>query len=223
VTLRALAESGAGLERDDYLDAARHCAAFLLEHLVVDGVLQRTWKDGRAKGTGFLEDVAALADALLTLYEAGGEAPFFREAEHLCGEMLARFHDPVSGFYDTAVDAEPLLVRPRTLDDNAVPAGQSMAALAMLRLHVFTGEERWHNAALEVVRPLAPAMARSPLGLANLGWALDLPLPDPGQLAIVGGPAGPASHTLLRTVRADSALPPVPTSGAADGPPQMLA
>ncbi|TMC50929.1 MAG: thioredoxin domain-containing protein [Chloroflexi bacterium] len=219
--LRALAESGAVLERDDYLDAARHCAAFLLEHLVVDGVLHRTWKDGRAKVTGFLEDVAALADALLTLYEAGGEAPFFREAEHLCGEMLARFHDPVSGFYDTAVDAEPLLVRPRTLDDNAVPAGQSMAALAMLRLHVFTGEERWHNAALEVVRPLAPAMARSPLGLANLGWALDLALADPREVAIVGDPADAATHALLRAVRESFDPARVLAWGAADGVPLM--
>src|SRR5579884_1090386 len=134
--LGAFAEAGAALDRDDYVEIAVRCAEFLLGNLrAPDGTLLRTWKDGRAKITGFLEDAAFLGDALLTLYEATGDPRWFDEAQVLAGDMLRRFHDGVAGFYDAAIDAEPLLVRPRSLDDNAVPAGQSIAAHAMLRLH----------------------------------------------------------------------------------------
>jgi uncharacterized protein len=185
--LSAFAEAGAALDRDDYVAVARDCAQFLLDNLRGDGgALLRTWKDGRAKITGFLEDVAFLCDALLTLYEATGEPRWFGEARALAGDMLARFHDPVAGFYDTALDAEPLLVRPQTLDDNAVPAGQSIAAHALLRLHAFTGEERWHSAAHGVVSPLAQAAARNPLGLGNLLWALQLLTHEVREVAVSG-------------------------------------
>ncbi len=142
--LAAFAEAGAALDRDDYVQVARAAAVFLLDNLQRDATLLRTWKDGQAKITGFLEDVAFLADALLTLYEATGEPRWFAESQRLATDMLARYHDPVAGFYDTAIDAEPLLVRPKSLDDNAVPAGQSIAAHAMLRLYAYTGDDRWH-------------------------------------------------------------------------------
>jgi uncharacterized protein len=199
--LSAFAEAGAALDREDYVQVARECATFLLDNLRDDGgSLLRTWKDGRAKITGFLEDVAFLADALLTLYEATGESRWFNQARALADGMLARFHDPVAGFYDTALDAEPLLVRPQTLDDNAVPAGQSIAARALLRLHAFTGEERWHSAAYGVVAPLAQAAARNPLGLGNLGWALQLLTGEIREVAVSAGDDHNAALPLLRAI-----------------------
>src|SRR5207253_2254559 len=122
-------EDGGALDRADYVDAARDLAAFLLTDLVRDGVVLRTWKDGEAKITGFLEDVASLADGLLTLYEVTGEPRWYEAARRLCDGMVERYFEPTDGFYDTAIDGDPLLVRPRTLDDNAVPAGRSTAAL----------------------------------------------------------------------------------------------
>src|SRR5207302_10409443 len=96
LALRAFAEAGAALDRRDYVDVARRCADFLLASLLRDGVVLRTYKDGRAKITGFLEDVAFLADALLTLYEATGEPIYFGHARRLCEDMLARFWDPAA-------------------------------------------------------------------------------------------------------------------------------
>ena len=198
--LGAFAEAGAALDRDDYVEIAVRCAEFLLGNLrAPDGTLLRTWKDGRAKITGFLEDAAFLGDALLTLYEATGDPRWFDEAQVLAGDMLRRFHDGVAGFYDTAIDAEPLLVRPRSLDDNAVPAGQSIAAHAMLRLHAFTGEERWHRAAREVVAPLAEAVARSPLGLGNLAWALQMLTGSVREVAVAGDRNSPDARALAAT------------------------
>jgi hypothetical protein len=103
-------------------EAARALASFLLDQLVRDGVVLRTWKDGAAKTTAFLEDVATLVEALLTLYEVTGE-PLVRErslARRGHGGALLR---ALPGFYDTSVDGDPLLIRPRNLDDNAVPGG----------------------------------------------------------------------------------------------------
>jgi uncharacterized protein YyaL (SSP411 family) len=199
--LHAFAEAGAALDREDYVQVARDCATFLLDHLQApDGTLLRTWKDSRAKITGFLEDTAFLADALLSLYEATGEPRWFTEAQRLATDMLARYHDPVAGFYDTAIDAEPLLVRPRSLDDNAVPAGQSIAAHGMLRLYAYTGEDRWYRTAHATVAPLASAVARSPLGLGNLAWALELLTSQIREVAVSGDRNSPATQALVHTV-----------------------
>jgi uncharacterized protein YyaL (SSP411 family) len=219
--LAAFAEAGAALQRSDYVDIARDCARFLLTDVSRDGVLLRTWKDGTAKITGFLEDVAFLTDALLTLYQATGEPHWFAESQRLAADMLQRFHDSVGGFYDTALDAEPLLVRPKSIDDNAAPAGQSIAAYAMLRLHAYTGDERWHDAALDVLKPLAPAIARSPLALGNLAWALELVVSPMREVAVAGAAAADDTKILVRTVteRFDSTR--VLAWGPADGVPLM--
>ncbi len=129
----ALAEAGAALRRPDYLDAARRCADFLLTELRPHGALLRTWRDGAAKIDGLLEDHAFLADALITLFEASGVGAYVATACELVDEALRRFDDG-GVVYDTASDAQPLLIRPRTIDDNPIPAGQSVLASALLRL-----------------------------------------------------------------------------------------
>jgi uncharacterized protein YyaL (SSP411 family) len=203
------------------VQVARDNARFLLDEVSRDGVVLRTWKDGTAKITGFLEDVAFLADALLTLYQATGEARWFAQAQRLAQDMVERFYDNVGGFYDTAIDAEPLLVRPKSLDDNAVPAGQSIAAHALLRLYAYTGEDRWRRIALEVVSPLAAAVARSPLALGNLAWALELATASVREVAVIGAPAAEDTAALVRTVTARFDSTRVLAWGEPDGVPLM--
>jgi uncharacterized protein YyaL (SSP411 family) len=219
--LRALAEVGGALDRPDYLDAARACAGFLLRALVRDGVVLRTWKDGEAKITGFLEDIATLADALLTLYEVTGEPAWFQSARRLCDDMVERYFEPVAGFYDTAIDGDPLLVRPRTLDDNAVPAGRSTAALALLRLALLTGEARWREIAVATVAPLGPAIGRAPVGLGNLAWALDLALADSLEIAVAGDPGDGRTREMVRAVLGEWNPWRVLAWGAPDGVPLL--
>src|SRR6202022_780258 len=115
------------------------------------GRVARTWKDGEAKITGFIDDVAHLADALLTLYESSAEPRYFVAARELCEQILERYRGEDAVYYDTAADAEPLIVRPRSIDDNPVTAGQSAAASAFLRLYGFTGEQRWRDRAMELI------------------------------------------------------------------------
>ncbi|MBJ7609233.1 MAG: thioredoxin domain-containing protein [Candidatus Dormibacteraeota bacterium] len=198
--LGALAEAGAALERPDYVDAAKRNADFLLEELRPDGVMLRTWKDGKAKITGFLEDSAFLADALISLHAASGHSTYLAAARQLVADALVRFGDGGGVFYDTASDAPPLLVRPRTLDDNPIPAGQSALASALLRLGALSGDTVMRDRALEILGPMAAPVARAPLGVSSLACAMDRALAPSREIAITGGADRLATQELVGVV-----------------------
>jgi hypothetical protein len=200
LALRAFAEAASALDRPDYLEIARECADFLLTELVVDGRLRRSWKDGATGVAAFLEDLACLGDGLLAVYEATGDPAHYERAMECAEEILRRFRDPEAGFFDTAADAETLLVRPRGLEDNPLPAGQSMAAQLFVRLAGLTGEARWRGHALEIVRPLVTAVARVPLALASLACVVDQLVAPSREVAIAGDPTAAATRALLREV-----------------------
>jgi uncharacterized protein YyaL (SSP411 family) len=200
LALRAFAEAGSALARLDYVEVAQNCAGFLLAEVVVEGRLRRSWMAGAAGVNAFLEDVAFLGDGLLAVYEATGEASHYERAAGLAEEIETRFRDPDGGYFDTAADAAPLLVRPRGLEDNPLPAGRSMAAQLFLRLAGLTGEERWRDRAREIVRPLVPAIARAPLALGSLACVLDQLVTPSREVAIVGPPDDAATRALLREV-----------------------
>jgi uncharacterized protein YyaL (SSP411 family) len=155
---------------------------------------------GTAGVNAFLEDVSFLGDGLLAVYEATGEVSHYERAVGLAEEIETRFRDPDGGYFDTAADAEPLLVRPRGLEDNPLPAGRSMAAQLFLRLAALTGEESWRDRAREIVRPLVPAIARAPLALGSLACVLDQLVAPSREVAIVGPSDDPATRALLREV-----------------------
>jgi uncharacterized protein YyaL (SSP411 family) len=199
--ITALAEAGAALRRTDYLDSARRCADFLLTELRPQGVVLRTWKDGVAKIGGLLADSAFLADALITLYEACGDGAYLAAARELVDDALLRFEDG-GVMYDTASDAEPLLVRPRTIDDNPAPAGQSVLASALLRLAALTGQTRFRESADMIMGPLAVLAARSPLAISALACAMDRAQAPSREVAISGPTDDERTRRLVDTVHA---------------------
>ncbi len=198
----ALADAGAVLERQDYVQAARACAAFLLESLRDDrGRLVRTWKDGRGRIEAYLEDHAYLLDALLVLYEATFEQRWYSEAVALAGTIIERFADPArGGFFTTAADRELFVARRKDLDDTPIPSGNSAAALALLRLARISGEAAYEGQADGVLRLLAPFAAEQPLGFAHVLRAADLRLARVREVAIIGDDAAGAGP-LARAVR----------------------
>jgi uncharacterized protein len=199
--LHSFAEAARVLEREDWLRIATRSAEFLTSSLRADGRLLRTYKDGRAKIPAFLEDHALLADALIAVYEATWDARWVREARSLADEMIDRFWEEDDGaFYDTANDAEVLVVRPRDLFDNATPSGSSAAVMALLRLAELTGEARYREVAERALAAMADYMARVPLGFGHLLCALDFALATPVEVAIVGDPSSGDTRALLRTV-----------------------
>jgi uncharacterized protein len=197
LAVRAFAEAGAVLGRQDYVEIARRCADFLLAHVVRDGVVFRIWNGGDARIIGFLDDAANLGDALLTLYEATGDPRYFTGALVLSERIVTQHRDDDGGYYDTAADSEPLIVRPRTIDDNPVSAGQSVAANLFFRMHAFTGDDRWRERGVEIVAPLVTVVGRAPLAIAGLAAAMELAVGPMREIAIVGDPADPRTRALL--------------------------
>ncbi|MGH2667996.1 MAG: thioredoxin domain-containing protein, partial [bacterium] len=142
--LSAFAEAAAVLGRADYLAAAIHNAEFLATQIVRDGRLRRSWKDGQARITGYLEDHAMVGAGLLALYEATFDRRWLDESRRLAEEALRLFwSEEREAFFDTGHDQESLVVRPRNIFDNAVPSGTSVTIEWLLRLAVVLGEERY--------------------------------------------------------------------------------
>jgi uncharacterized protein YyaL (SSP411 family) len=197
----ALAEAGAVLERDEYVQAAVQCASFILDQMRgPDGRLLRTWKDGQARLDAYLEDHAFLLEALITLYETTFEPRFYREATAVASAIIERFEDPErGGFFTTASDHEPLAVRRKDLEDSPIPSGNAAAAFGLLRLSLLSGDGSYERHALGVLRLLALLAARHPTAFGHLLQAIDFYLAPVREIAIVG-PAGQAA-ALVRAVR----------------------
>jgi len=167
-----------------------------------DGRLGRSWKDERATGEGVLEDYADLADGLLALYGATFDERWFVAARELADVILDHFVDPAGGFFDTADDHESLVTRPKDPQDNATPAGGSMATLALLRLAALTGEERFRDAADRALATVTAFLGRYPTGFANWLSAAELAVGGIVELAIVGDPDAAETRALLATATA---------------------
>ncbi|HEX4668568.1 MAG TPA: thioredoxin domain-containing protein [Solirubrobacterales bacterium] len=188
LAIAALAEAGAVLGRDDYLDAARQCADFVLGSLSDDaGQLLRTYKDGDARLKAYLEDHAFLLEALLTLYESSFEPRWFERAHSLADETIARFGDPErGGFFSTAADHEELIARRKEIGDHPIPSGNSSAALGLLRLAALTGERGYERQAEGVFALFAKTATEHPESFAHLLRALDFHLSPTKEVALVG-------------------------------------
>ncbi|HEY0280381.1 MAG TPA: thioredoxin domain-containing protein [Solirubrobacterales bacterium] len=188
LAIAALAEAGAVLGRTDYLDAATACAEFILGSMRdEDGRLLRTYKDGHAHLNAYLEDHAFLVEALLTLYEAGFDPRWFKEARALAESMIERFGDAErGGFFTTSTDHEELIARRKEVGDHPIPAGQSSAALGLLRLAALSGEARFTQRATDVFALFGEPMISHPDSFAHLLRALDFHLASKREVALVG-------------------------------------
>ena len=202
LALAAFAEAGRALGRADYTDAAVRNAEFLTASMVEGGRLLRSWKDGRARITGYLEDYAMVGFGLLALYEATFDRRWLDESRRLAEEALRLFwDDDKEMFFDTGTDQEALVVRPRNLFDNAVPSGSSVSIDWLFRLAVFFGEERYEALALKALRPVADLMRRHPSGFGRYLGALDFHLGPVAEIALIWPPgAEPASVAPLLDV-----------------------
>src|SRR3984893_17988850 len=169
LALAALAECGRVLDRADWVDPARHLGEFLLGPLSTnDGRLHRTWRDGVAKGTGYLEDYADVANGLYELHVATGELRWLEEANRLARLAIDLFaDDALGGFFATPVDGEKLVARKKDFDDHPAPSGNSMLAYVLLRLSRIYGDDTLERRAVSVFGLVQGAFARVP---SAFGW-----------------------------------------------------
>jgi uncharacterized protein YyaL (SSP411 family) len=206
LALAAFAEAAQVLGREDYRRVAERNAEFVLSELRRDGRLLRSWRatssgeTGQARLNAYLEDYAFCADGLLALYQATFDLRWFREARALADVMLAHFADSKAGFFDTSDDHEPLFVRPKALQDNAIPSGNAMAADVLLRLAAYTGADAYRRPAEEILAAMSPTLRQYPGGFGHWLSALAFCLAPPHEIALVGNPASADMRALLDVV-----------------------
>ena len=216
--ISALAEAGAVLERDDYLDggsaAPSSCWARCATTTAACCAPART---ARGRLNAYLEDHAFLLEALLTLYESSFDPRWFGEARALADTMIERFADDEhGGFFETSSDHERLLARRKDLEDHPIPSGNSSAAYGLLRLAALTGEHDYEERAVGVLRLLHELAPRHPQAFGHLLQALDFHLSPVKEVALVG-----ESHELERVVRGAFRPHLVLAGGAPDGVPLL--
>jgi uncharacterized protein YyaL (SSP411 family)/aryl-alcohol dehydrogenase-like predicted oxidoreductase len=184
----AMAEGHRVLGDARYLDSARRAADFVLAHMRrPDGGLFRTARAGRVHVEGFLEDYAFFADALVDLYEAGGEARYLDEAARLASRMLEDFREPRGGgFYQTAAKGEALIVRNVEGHDGATPSDVAVAARALARLSHHLERPALREAAIEAMRAHGARMKTVPRAYCTALAVVDLLLEGPVEVVIVG-------------------------------------
>ncbi len=201
--LRALALAARVTGRDDYREAARRNAAFLLDRMKTDGRLNRSYKDGRARFNGYLEDYAMVADGLVALYEATFEMRWLTEADDLCDAVSELFWDEEKrAFYDTSADHEELVTRPRDVYDNATPSGNSVAVEVLLRLSLLLDRGDYRQRAEDVLEEMGGGMEKIPGAFGRLLAALDFAVSGTREIAIVGESESSETKALLDTVYA---------------------
>ncbi len=197
LALIALAEAARATQNEEYLEAAQTQASFLLENLLVDGKLLRSWRDGKAQYTAYLEDHAALGLGLLALYQSDFDPRWYREAVRQADEILEAFADPAGGFFDTRHDHEQLIARPKSIQDSPTPSGNTLAATLLLTLSAYEGTARSIEPAESALRAMALTASQHPSAFA--GWlnAMDFAIGPQLQLAIVGSPSDSRFNELL--------------------------
>jgi hypothetical protein len=199
--LAAFAEAARALERDDYREIAEGNAAFVLQEMkTAENRLRHTWKDGTSRVNGYLEDYAYLMEGLIELYQTTFDPDWYLAARDMAEAMIEHFAAPV-GFYDTSDDHEELIVRPRELQDNAVPCGNSMAATALLRLADLAVEPHYEERARQSLCQLEQVLSDHPLAFGQWLTALDYAVSRPREIAIAGDLAEDDTQALLAVCR----------------------
>jgi uncharacterized protein YyaL (SSP411 family) len=189
--ISSLAEAGRLLGEPDWIAAAARAGDFLLRELRrPDGRWHRSWHaDGQppARHQALAADHAALVDAFTQLAEATGEARWIDEAVATAETMLDHFWDVDNGgLFTTPDDGEALVARQKDLFDNATPAANSMAAVALYRLAALTGERRYANHADRILQLLGGLFGQAPSGFAHAMAAVDLREHGITEVAVVG-------------------------------------
>jgi uncharacterized protein YyaL (SSP411 family) len=185
--IAAFAEGYRALGDPRYLAAAERAVEFAMTKLWDGRALRRSYKDGVARFNAYLEDYALMAGAMIDTYEASLDPRYLAQARTLADVILERFLDRErGGFFFTSDDHEQLITRSKAAFDGSTPSGNSAAVMALLRLHAYTGDERYANEAARALNLLAELIEKQPFGFAHMLEAADLHFRGPTEIVLVG-------------------------------------
>lgn len=201
--IAALAKGAQALDRPEYASAAERAAVFVLERMADDrGRLLHRYRGGEAAITGFLDDYAFFVWGLIELYEATFKIRYLRSALDLTHVMIEEFWDDENwGFFFYGAGSEELIVRDKQIYDGAVPSGNSVAALNLLRLGRATASAGLEERAAMTIRSFSDDLARAPLAYTQAMAAVDFALGPSHEVVIAGDSGRVARSDMLRALR----------------------
>ena len=165
--IAALAEAGAAFARPDWIEMAERAWSFVTMKMMRNGRLHHAWREGRLQHHAMSDDLANMLDAALTLAEVTGKTAYLASATRFAQNLDAHYHDDeLGGYFFTADDAEALIVRTRSVADNATPAANGTLPAHFVRLALMTGHTHWMARADELIRAFAGELSHNifPLG-----------------------------------------------------------
>ena len=201
--LAALAKGAQVFADNSYLLAAQGGAEFFLNRMMDgEGRLLHRYRNGEAAIQGFLDDYAFLTWGLIELYEASFIPRYLKEALRLTDIMLKHFYDSdQGGFFQTSDLNKDVLVRRKEIYDGAVPSGNSVAMLNLLRLGRMTGNPEYEEKSVAIGRTFARGIRRSPVSHTQALSALDFGLGPSFEVVIAGPPELGETERMLDLVR----------------------
>ena len=200
--IASLARAARVLGDERRLTAARRAADFILRELTDDeGGLFRRYRRGERVLNGYLDDYAFVTWGLIELYEASGEPIYLERAVHFADETIKRFRDDDDGGYFLSDRfTERMIVPVKDYSDGAVPSGSSVAALNLVRLFGYTGDETYRTYAEEVIILMAGGAERRPSAHTMYLTALDARLTPGTQVVVAGSGADPGTKRMREIV-----------------------
>ena len=214
--IASLAKGARVLNEPRYAKAAAGAADFILTKLRVEGRLLRSYRNGQAHLMGYLNDYAFFIEGLLNLYEATFDPKWLREAKALTDTSIKYYYDPRDGgFFFTANDAEKLIARSKQPRDQAIPSGNSVHAMNLLRLAILFDRKDYREKAESIFKAFGAEAAQSPGAFDRLLCAADFAQDVVKEIAIIGDPAWKETLDLVHTVY-DRYLPNKLVVGASD-------
>ena len=170
----------------NYLISAKTCIEFIEKNLYVNGKLLRTYKNGTAKIDGYLEDYSYFVNALLDVFEIEPEPKYLKLALKLGHHLVDHFWDSENNsFFMTSDNHEKLIIRPKNNYDLSLPSGNSVSALAMLRLYHMSQTQKFLDIATKIMESQAQMAAENPFGFGYLLNTISIYLEKPVEVTII--------------------------------------
>jgi len=199
----AILAKGARVLRDDnYTEAAQWAYEFLMGNLRTDnGELLHRYRDGEAAVAANLDDYAFLINAQIELYETTFDAQYLHDAIDLNEHLIEHFRDNDNGgFFFTADDAERLLSRQKEVYDGAVPSGNSIAMMNLLRLSRITADSRLEQMASDIGETFSGIVNRQPGSFTRLLSAVDFAVGPSYEVVIAGNTGAPDTKEMIEAL-----------------------
>ncbi|MCB0346604.1 MAG: thioredoxin domain-containing protein [Bdellovibrionales bacterium] len=200
--IRAMAKGYKVLGEDKYLKAAQAAASFLRDNLQNNNKLLRRFRGGSAKYDAYLEDYAYLISALLELYEADFNPAWLNWAKKLQVRQDELFWDVKDGgYYYTDTDNTDVLIRKKDFNDGAIPSGNSIAAMNLLRMHDIFFDKLYRDRAEKTLETLSPFVERVPYAYAAALQAFDYYFDNSKEIVVVADDTGEEAKAFLKQLR----------------------